>query len=1089
MEKTYEMLQQYAVNSLEYQKGRALHQRGQAALSSAEEAHGRTQIQATVRDLSRRYDVEVTIQSTGLAADGNWGDFDIEESSCSCGEYHTPGKLCRHEIAAVLQYFCEGELVSSVHTSAACISMIQAYEKRYTLQYQKSNISDVKVVPKFVTEGKKIGLEFFAGTRHLYPIRDLTAFKQSYQKGEDISFGKQLSYPNCEYSYDSDSAALIQVICLQIDSYLNHWSQQEKYTFDRKISNVELEEGFADLYMKAFCGRELELIEDGKSRMVHVIKENPQVKLILEKKGKDGARLWLPDKWKLAEGNRHIYLFGEDTVYICDEYYSRALRIFYRNLLQVAYPGSGYMDINNSDFPSFIHYVLPEIQENINLECRDLSLEEFVPPMLQVKFTINLWDILELKMETRYGKRIVHLGEKSDTNLVRDVEKEQALKDLLERYLPSMEKDEENGQEDCERYIIENGDAIGRFLEFCLPQLYSFGSVVLEDGLADLHFDEAPQIKAGMRFMDHFLELGFESDELSEKQLKDVLRAYHEKQHYHRLEDGRILKLSDEFADKLAEFEDVMDIDAREAVDRPVSLPGYCFLFADEMLASMQGIDYQPGKEIRDMAERMKRTELEMYPVPETIGATLREYQIYGYRWLKMLQDYHFNGILADDMGLGKTLQTITLLVSDQGKGSSIIVCPASLIYNWQHELELFASNLRIQVVAGNAKERKELIEQYTSYDVLITSYDLLRRDLEIYEGCKFFYQILDEAQYIKNHMTMNAKAVKQINAAYRLALTGTPIENSLSELWSIFDYLMPGYLYSYTRFRKQFEMPIMKNEDAAARNRLRKMTAPFLLRRSKSQVLSDLPEKDEKTIYSGMEDEQRKLYLAAHKQLVDQLQGIDSAYYEKNKIFILSQLTKLRQICCHPALCYDDYQGSSAKLEACMELVQRAVKGKHKVLLFSQFTSMLDLIRERLAEQNTKYYCLTGNTDKQERQRLVDEFQNDDTPVFLISLKAGGTGLNLTAADIVIHYDPWWNVAAQNQATDRAHRIGQKNTVTVYRLIAKDSLEEGIIKLQESKKALSDDILSMDFGAIASMSKDELLALLSTGEVANQAK
>ena len=287
MEKTYEMLQQYAVNSLEYQKGRALHQRGQAALSSAEEAHGRTQIQATVRDLSRRYDVEVTIQSTGLAADGNWGDFDIEESSCSCGEYHTPGKLCRHEIAAVLQYFCEGELVSSVHTSAACISMIQAYEKRYTLQYQKSNISDVKVVPKFVTEGKKIGLEFFAGTRHLYPIRDLTAFKQSYQKGEDISFGKQLSYPNCEYSYDSDSAALIQVICLQIDSYLNHWSQQEKYTFDRKISNVELEEGFADLYMKAFCGRELELIEDGKSRMVHVVKENPQVKLILEKKGKD----------------------------------------------------------------------------------------------------------------------------------------------------------------------------------------------------------------------------------------------------------------------------------------------------------------------------------------------------------------------------------------------------------------------------------------------------------------------------------------------------------------------------------------------------------------------------------------------------------------------------------------------------------------------------------------------------------------------------------------------------------------------------------------------------------------------------------
>ena len=220
-------------------------------------------------------------------------------------------------------------------------------------------------------------------------------------------------------------------------------------------------------------------LREGQSPAAYTnLKENPQVKLILEKKGKDGARLWLPDKWKLAEGNRHIYLFGEDTVYICDEYYSRALRIFYRNLLQVAYPGSGYMDINNSDFPSFIHYVLPEIQENINLECRDLSLEEFVPPMLQVKFTINLWDILELKMETRYGKRIVHLGEKSDTNLVRDVEKEQALKDLLERYLPSMEKMKKMVRKIAKRYIIENGDDIGRFLEFCLPQLYFIWKVL-----------------------------------------------------------------------------------------------------------------------------------------------------------------------------------------------------------------------------------------------------------------------------------------------------------------------------------------------------------------------------------------------------------------------------------------------------------------------------------------------------------------------------------------------------------------------------------------------------------------------------------
>lgn len=1084
MEKTYELLQRYAVNFLEYQKGRALNQRGQAALSCAEEAYGKVKILATVRDLSSRYDVELTIQASSLKSDGSWDSFLVEESLCSCSEYHVPGRLCRHEIAALLQYFCAGESVARVHTSGACTSMIQAYQKRYMMQFEKTQIPDVRLVPRFVAEGKRMMLEFFAGHRHLYPVRDLIAFQRSYQKGEEISFGKQLSYPNCEYSYDAESVTLIQVLCLQIDSYLNHWSQRDAYSaYDRRLSGVELEEGFADLYMKAFCGRELELSEDGRVRSVRVVRENPSVRLILEKKGSDGARLWLPDKWKLAEGNRHIYLFGESRVYICDEHYSRALRTFYRSLLVQAYPGSGYADINNRDFPALIHYVLPLLQEYLILECRDIVLEEYIPPVFRTDFQISVTKEgnLHLKVNAAYGAVPVQLDDSRNLQgVVRDMEKEQGLRRLLNDYFtPEPEKN-------C--YRISDSDRIYGFLENGLPQLRSFGPVQLPEELESLTFDESPKIRAGLHFMDHFLELDFTGDGLDRRQLADILNGYHRKQKYHRLEDGRVVKLNEEFGRQLEELEQVLEIDTAQAAKKPVSLPAYRFLFADEMLSSMQGISYQPGRQIREMAERMKRTEVELYPVPEELSAVLREYQVYGYRWLKMLQEYHFNGILADDMGLGKTIQAITLLKADQGKGCSLIICPASLIYNWQHELETFAASLRVCAAAGTAKERREIIEGYESYDVLITSYDLLRRDTEVYRGCHFFYQILDEAQYIKNHTTMNAKAAKQIDSSYRLALTGTPIENSLGELWSIFDYLMPGYLYSYMRFRSVFEIPVTRDENEAARLRLRRMTAPFLLRRAKSQVLSDLPEKDEKIIYSGMEQEQRQLYLASHRKLLDQLKGLDGALYEKNRIMFLSQLTRLRQICCHPGLCFEDYTGGSAKLEACMELVQRAVKGGHKVLLFSQFTSMLDLIRERLTDQKIAFYCLTGATDKQERQRLVEAFQTDDTPVFLISLKAGGTGLNLTAADIVIHFDPWWNVAAQNQATDRAHRIGQQRRVTVYRLIAKDTLEEGIIKLQESKKALSDDILSMDFGAIAAMTKEELLSLLS-GEIAEETK
>ncbi len=460
----------------------------------------------------------------------------------------------------------------------------------------------------------------------------------------------------------------------------------------------------------------------------------------------------------------------------------------------------------------------------------------------------------------------------------------------------------------------------------------------------------------------------------------------------------------------------------------------------------------------------------------------LRNYQKNGYRWLRTLEAFKFGGILADDMGLGKTLQVIAVLLAAKQEGRegvSLVVAPASLVFNWGEELRRFAPELKFVLVTGTQGERRNKLEAYREADVLVTSYDLLKRDTELYEGKEFLYQIIDEAQYIKNHQTVAAKAVKVINSQIRYALTGTPIENRLSEIWSIFDYLMPGFLYKYEVFRRDFEAPIIKNQDEAAMERLKKMTSPFILRRLKRDVLKDLPDKIEKIHYVKFEKKQQELYDAQVVHMRQQIAGQDKAEFQKNKIQILAELTRLRQVCCDPSLCFENYKGGSAKLEACIELVERAAEGGHKILLFSQFVSMLEIIRQELAKRELSFYMISGETSKEKRLKLVKKFNEDDTRVFLISLKAGGVGLNLTGADVVIHYDPWWNLAVQNQATDRAHRIGQDKKVTVYQLIAKGSVEEKIRKIQESKKELLEEIVGGAAGQLGNMSREDFLELL----------
>ena len=435
----------------------------------------------------------------------------------------------------------------------------------------------------------------------------------------------------------------------------------------------------------------------------------------------------------------------------------------------------------------------------------------------------------------------------------------------------------------------------------------------------------------------------------------------------------------------------------------------------------------------------------------------------------------------------GKTIQILAVILDyvqnqKENRKASLVVSPSSLTLNWQNEANKFAKDLKTLVIRGSLQERKEKIKEIDNYDLVITSYDLLKRDIELYEERNYIFKyiIADEAQYLKNSNTQNAKCIKKINANTRFALTGTPIENSLAELWSIFDFIMPGYLFTYRKFKNMYETPIVKDNDENAMKKLKMLIEPFVLRRNKKEVLTELPDKTVTILNNEMNEEQKNLYLTyllrAKQELTEQ---IDLNGFEQSHMQILAALTRLRQICCHPGLFIGNYKDGSSKLEQCIEIIEEGPEAGHKILLFSGYTSMFDFIEKELKARKIKYFKLTGATKVDERIELVDEFnENKEIKVFLISLKAGGTGLNLTGADMVIHYDPWWNVSTENQATDRAYRIGQKNNVQVYKLITKNSIEEKIYELQAKKASLANTMLDTKTSFINKLSKEDIMKL-----------
>ena len=470
--------------------------------------------------------------------------------------------------------------------------------------------------------------------------------------------------------------------------------------------------------------------------------------------------------------------------------------------------------------------------------------------------------------------------------------------------------------------------------------------------------------------------------------------------------------------------------------------------------------------------------------LPEGINAEFREYQTKGFGWLWFMYKYGLNGILADDMGLGKTLQALAVVQKakeQDGPMPTLVVCPTTVVFNWESEIQKFAPTLTTLKLSGT--ERKQFFKHIPEYDVVITSYALLRRDIEKLKDINFRYVILDESQNIKNAMSQTAQAVKKLGATHKLALSGTPIENKLEELWSVFDFLMPGFLFSMADFNSRYVNPIMERQDKTVEKRLKLQIYPFILRRMKRDVAKDLPDKVENIAYCELTDEQRDFYLQVLDSTKEELfKSIEQNGLEKSRLSIFSALLRLRQICCHPRLYDKDNVKNimkSGKFEKLKVMLEEIIDEGHRILLFSQFVDMLDLIKAWLEREGIPYEYLTGKT--KDRQGAVERFNSTPSiPIFLISLKAGGTGLNLTGADYVIHYDPWWNPAVEDQATDRAYRIGQTKKVFVYRLITKNTVEEKIQKLKTAKRNLVDSVISVDRNIVKSLTMDDIKEIFS---------
>lgn len=1035
----------------------------------------------------------------GKVAGENMYDVSVQEFEhhnlevhCTC-RAHEAYSECKHAVALLLELTTEhsdkeneaqeNDFIKKwkYQTAEQFIDLFSAYH--YNVLDIKKQTAKQPLQVEFIcrslaqdqTDDMLLTIEMKVGIDHLYVVKNIQQFLMKVKQGTPHEFTKKFTYDPLEHYFQDEDIEIIsqlEEITSQQDIYQQSlYSWQTAYTNARRLIIPPLiaEELLNKLHKRKFIFINKEQTYD----TISFEKKELPFSFHLSKNEIDEFEVHFKDFLDTTYFKRYDWVFFNGTFYHLTEEQKLFLEALFT--FQSKAPGES-LTIAQDQMSSFLSQVIPALKKVGEVKVSEKIANQMIHHPLQAKIFIDEdKDKLRITVEYHYGEFSINpfIKEKAtltdEVLLLRDPEKEHMIMSTIENSPLKF-----NGKELFLNTIDEEN--VYDFLFRVLPALETYADIYMADSVkAYMNMEQPPPVTSiDVEPDGSLLDVSFDMDGIEKAEVKKILTSVVEKKKYYRMKDGSFLSLEKDAFQQIDKLFHELRVDIAELDRDHLKVPVYRGLQIDNIVRSDSSAT-KFGKAFRHLVEHLKHPEKIDFPLPKSVNATLRGYQKSGFQWFKSLAYYHLGGILADDMGLGKTLQSITYLVSEKEhknvKKPFLVIVPASLVYNWYNEFQQFSPAMKVVVAVGTRQERREIFQaaERERPDVWITSYPTLRQDIEIYKEMEFDTIILDEAQAIKNPLTKTANAVRKLQADKRFALSGTPIENSLDELWSIFQTILPGFFPNLKDFKK---LP---------HDKIATMIRPFILRRVKKDVLKELPDKIETEHLSELTKEQKELYLAYLDQIkqetADTLANDD---FHRNRMKILAGITRLRQLCCHPSLFIENYEGKSGKLEQLMDIMQTAIDNGNRLLIFSQFTSMLKIIKERLDKEKVTYFYLDGNTPAKQRVDMSRRFNHGEKTVFLISLKAGGTGLNLTGADTVILYDLWWNPAVEEQAAGRAHRMGQKNVVQVIRLISQGTIEEKIYELQEKKRELIEKVIQPGETMLTSLSEQEIREILN---------
>lgn len=988
---------------------------------------------------------------------------------CDCKAYMQYGE-CKHIVAVMLK-MCEKE--------AEVIKMARYSDngKYYAAEELLQSIIVVPAESSASSFGKKpmkieyhcdfsnpqaLFIEIKAGVDHLYVVRNVGEFIHNIKEGREHPFTQKFTYSPEEHTVNSadreilyELLAMIENERLYAEGLRYYYSSNAIYSTARSIMIPPL---FAKSLLEKLVKRKTVGKLDGSSFSgLQLLDEPFPFQFELDKNEEKELELLLPHMENAVLMMPYGLVFLNGMIF----YPTSEILPLIEKILDIENKTSRVF-IPSEQADAFVSEVLPRLKKVGTVQVAEKVKEQIIQAPLTAKVYLDLdEDTIHTRLEYHYGDFLVDPFQpqgQEETILIRDVEKEQEIMNIIEN--AGMKY---NGKD---LHLQLDEEELYDFIFTILPALGERCELYMTNSLRQLALEEQPVPKTEVRTDESFglLEISFQLDGVDQEEIAKIMENAIEKKRFYRLNSGAFISLETEEFQSLQEMFADFHIKSSEMAKGKLEVPIYRGMQVDETLRTKK--QYDPS--FRKLLDHLKSPGEQTFPLPEGLNASMREYQKTGYQWFRSLSHYHLGGILADDMGLGKTLQSIAYLLSVIEGNKHLIVAPASLIYNWQSEWDKFAPGVKTAVISGTPEEREAILNGEDAC-IFVTSYSTLRQDIELYQDKQFHTLILDEAQFIKNYTTKAASAVRKIRATRKFALSGTPIENSVDELWGIFQAILPGLFPGLKDFKK------MEPE------KISNMIRPFILRRLKSDVLKELPDKIESTHIMELSKEQKELYVGYLQRIQQETAAsLQGEGFQKSRMKILAGITRLRQLCCHPLLFLENYHGTSGKLEQLMEIVENSIANGKRLLIFSQFTSMLEIIQTELKKAGYPHFYLNGQTPSQERLHMSERFNEGEKAIFLISLKAGGTGLNLTAADTVILYDLWWNPAVEDQAAGRAHRFGQKNVVQVIRLITKGTIEEKIYQLQQKKRELIEQVIQPGETMLSSLSEEDIKEILS---------